>query len=34
VGAPARLSFDSFGDFKAWAEGYSYSKVGEPVLFE
>jgi hypothetical protein len=28
------LSFANFADFKAWAEDYSYSKVGEPVLFE
>ena len=28
------LSFPHLPAFKAWAEDYSYSKVGEPVLFE
>jgi hypothetical protein len=28
------LSFETFGNFLAWARDYSYATVGEPVLFE
>ena len=26
-------SFDSFADFKAWAEDFAYAKIGTPTLF-